>query len=262
MIRYSLSHMLAELYCVKMSLQHKNKRRQGVCVSFLLLLILFSAGCEKGERFPDIQSPTMDLSFTIRDTMIGGSVPFQMSYRDAVSLFGAPISIEERMVQSSAADEYGFPVSIVCFPSIQCEFFCSQTIDGSIPENAQIVRYDITGPEYPFLGIQVGMSIEEIEKLLQPLDLEETSVLRASTEELEQSRPTECLRLIEAKKVLFDDKSEEYTAENDSFCFLKNRLTKSDIKLYPDGMPLSLGAVLLFSDGVLTRIAFGFPTAN
>lgn len=234
-----------------------------VILFLLAFLLCMTTSCCTKNTAQDNYSETISnrITFSISDTKIQNEIIFQMPYEHLKKILGAPLNIEKG-IASSTADENGVPVVIAQFPGLLCEFYDTELINGTIPEDARVFRFDILDSEYPFLGISVGMNFDEISKALSIKQLESMKVLKSFSPEDDNGDLQNQMYLYEAKKLLTINKSSHYFDENDGYIYLKNSFDEADLNLYPEGIPFSLGAVLLFQDQTLTRIVFGFPTAD
>ena len=120
--------------------------------------------------------------------------------------------------------------------------------------------FDITGPEYPFKGISVGMPQPNASDLPDGFNIFDTAVL-AEAKNLPMTT-LEVWQIILAEHILTNFRPIDYYADYDHFLYME---CWDEIHDDPDWMRnpyIALGAVILFKDGRVARIAFGLPMAD
>lgn len=192
----------------------------------LIFLYLFSIA------FP-ISSPA---SFTLADTFIDGSPVLYARTEDTAALLGEP---EESIALTVPGDGGGAQeLTALVYDNLLLEVW----------PDGRVLRYDITGGDYEFLGIGVGMARDEFERMypgnaIYPLDGGEGGELAI------------------IRKLLTDYKPEGCYDGYDSAALFLGGVQPEEYEFYGGG-PYQLGAVVLFSGGEVGRIVFGYPSAG
>lgn len=116
--------------------------------------------------------------------------------------------------------------------------------------------YDITGENYPFAGIKIGMSKKEV------LD-KGYNIIRIPTKE-EQIKSDSykgesiCYKEESVLKLLHQLKPDNYYKDYNECVYIGRDGIHDDLETFG----LNIGAVVLFKNNVVDRIVIGYPTAD
>lgn len=192
---------------------------------FLLLLLMLTA-CAENEA----------ASFTLADTFIDGSPVLYARAEDVAALLGEP---EDSMALTVPGDGGSTQeLTALVYDNLLLEVW----------PDGHVLRYDITGGDYEFLGIGVGMAQDEFERMYP-----DNGIYPLTSGEGDE------LAII--RKLLTDYKPEGCYDEYDSAALFLGGVQPGEYEFYGSG-PYQLGAVVLFSGGEVGRIVFGYPSAG
>ena len=163
-----------------------------------------------------------------------------LKYSDIIKIWGAPKEIKQVKVYFPATIEPNFSY-ILKYNSIDIEMYPEE--EHTAVEDTTSFRFDITGDEYDFYGVEIGMSLKEY------------------------------LDQVENKKVYFvrdilKDSAGERTpyVYQKLLCLVKpcNYYDNYEKAIYEEVVIDSIpyGAVILFNDNKVARIVYGYPNAS
>jgi len=117
-----------------------------------------------------------------------GKPVLQATYSDIISDFGEPEEIKYYDVTRDIDGGARTLLGVMCYKDIQFELFDVGAGDEDAIKNEPVMRFDITGSKYSFMGITVGMTTKEFSELYSGLELFDTGILELTTEEMEDQK--------------------------------------------------------------------------
>lgn len=241
------------------------KRIIMVTLTIVLCATIILPGCTRVQRRNEASSSILynetfpvldDWRFLERDTHIDEYRLWDRSFGQIKEKFGESISIHYYEIFPPAADPEC--LMIAEYPGFEVDFVMPNLPEETDLNSVMVTFFDITGPQYPFKGIVVGMTQPEITGLPRDSILFDMEVLNTTTEITTMEEWQSML----AKKVLTDYRPIDYYKEYDHFLYMECWDEITDDPDWPGEHHMALGAVVLFKDGKVARIVFGFPMAG
>lgn len=175
--------------------------------------------------------------FSLRDTFIRNTPVLMQELNSIENVFGEPLNTKCYDVYSSA-DINPQKLKTLEYPSITLEIF---------PDSADYVfRYDITGDNYSFKDITIGMTQLKFKQMYPNIpvySLNDNSIDFRITKLLNSLKP------------------EGYYQLYSHAAYMDGSVGENELVNYGSA-PYSLGAVILFDNAQVGRIVFGYPTAG
>ncbi len=219
-----------------------------ILISFLLLLLFLCEGCTANNKVvssePTLskEKPLNSRSIQDKEFLIGGKAILGLNYVDIIKIWGEPKEIKKVKVHFPATVEESYSY-ILKYDSIDIEMYPVEkniTIDYTTS-----FRFDITGNQYDFYGIKIGMSLEEY------LNRVENKDVFSVKEILSYSRIDNFPYPYVYRTLLTLVKEDNYYLNYDKAIYEQVVLN--------DG---PYGAVMLFKDNIIERIVYGYPNAS
>lgn len=241
------------------------KRMILVTLNMVLCAAVVLSGCERMQMRKEESPDTLydepfpvldDWRFLERDTHIDEYRLWDRSFGQIKEQFGEPTSIHSYEIFPPAADPEW--LMIAEYPGFEVDFAMPNRPEETDLCSVMVTFFDITGPQYPFKGIVVGMTQPEITELPEDSILFDMEVLKTTKE----ITTMEAWQSMLAKKVLSDYRPIDYYKDYDHFLYMECWDEITDDPDWPGEHHMALGAVVLFQDGKVARIVFGFPMAG
>lgn len=219
-----------------------------ILIAFLLLLLFLCEGCTDNNKVssskPALSKEKPLNSRLIRDKefLIGGKAILDLKYVDIIKIWGEPKEIEKIKVHFPATAEESYSY-ILKYDSIDIEMY---PVEKNITiDNTTSFRFDITGNQYDFYGIKIGMSLEEY------LNRVENKDVFSVKEILSYSKIDNFPYPYVYKTLLMLVKEDNYYLNYDKAIY--EQVVLNDVPY---------GAVMLFKDNIIERIVYGYPNAS
>jgi hypothetical protein len=175
-----------------------------------------------------------------QELKVGNKPILQLKYSELIKIWGKPNEVKKVEVYFPATVEPSY-LYILKYDSIDIEMYPVQ--DSVSVEATESFRFDITGSNYDFYGVKVGMTLEDYLKTVENKNI--YSIKEILSENYTESIPYQYTKLLTMIK------------EKNYYSYYEKAIYEQVII---NDFPY--GAVMLFKDNRLSRIVYGYPNAS